>query len=112
MVAARTPVCRATHNRMVTPGARTLHRATRSSPGLQSELIDPDEVPRGIAEGAVAHPVVLVCGFLDDVGAGGVQAFEQPVQVVGPQSDRAVDALGDDLPVSVGDSRRSVTGRN
>src|ERR1700731_2135869 len=45
-------------------------------PGGSAQLVDADQVAGGIAEGAVANPVRLLGGFLDDFGAAGLQPRE------------------------------------
>src|SRR5213080_1114613 len=40
--------------------------------GRLGQLLDADQVARGIAEGAVAHAVRLVGGLLDDLGVAGL----------------------------------------
>ena len=54
--------------------------------GLRSaiaQLLDADQVARGIAEGAVADPVRLVGRLLDDLGVAGLQPLEGAVEVGG-----------------------------
>ena len=41
-------------------------------PGGSAELLDTDQVARGIAEGTVAHAVWLLGRLLDDFGAAGL----------------------------------------
>ena len=57
------------------------------SPDGSAQLLDADEVARGIAEGAVANPVRLLGRLLDDVGAAGLQPREGAVEVGGGQDD-------------------------
>src|SRR3954465_8929245 len=64
---------------------------------LLGQLLDADEVARGIAEGAVADPVRLVGRLLDDLGATGLHLLEDAVHVLGGQDDRRVGALGHHL---------------
>ena len=45
------------------------------------QLLDADQVARGIAEGAVADPVRLVDRLLDDLGVAGLQPLEGAVEV-------------------------------
>jgi hypothetical protein len=52
--------------------ART--RSGLRSPDGSAQLVDADQVARGIAEGAVANPVRLLGRLLDDLGAAGLQA--------------------------------------
>src|SRR3954454_19440720 len=61
------------------------------------QLLDADEVARGIAEGAVADPVRLVGRLLDDFGVTGLQPREGAVDVGGGQVDARVGALGHHL---------------
>src|SRR5690606_40246234 len=44
-------------------------------------LLDADEVPGGVTHGAVADPVVLVDGLLDDLGPGGLERGVGRVEV-------------------------------
>ena len=61
------------------------------------QLLDADEVARGIAEGTVADPVRLVGRLLDDFGVAGLQPGEGAVDVGGGQVDAGVGALGHHL---------------
>src|SRR6266511_705927 len=67
------------------------------SPDGSALLLDADQVPRGIAEGAVADPVRLVDRLLDDLGVAGLQLLERGVEVLGGQVDAGVGALGHHL---------------
>src|SRR5690606_29865071 len=58
-------------------------------------LVDADHVARGVAEGAVADAVGLVGGFLEHFAAGGADALEGRVAVVGGEVDAAQQALGE-----------------
>ena len=64
---------------------------------ISAELVDADQVARGIAEGAVANAVGLLGRLLDGLGAAGLQPIEDAVEVVGGQGDGGVAALGDQL---------------
>jgi hypothetical protein len=57
------------------------------------QLVDADQVARGIAEGAVANRVRLLGRLLDDFGAAGLQALEGAVEVGGGQNEVGVSAL-------------------
>ena len=46
-----------------------------------AQLLDADQVARGIAEGAVANPVRLLGRLLDDLGVAGLQPLEGAVEV-------------------------------
>src|SRR4051812_23283963 len=89
---------------IVSPGSSCLqaHRVSRLivSPALggrstegSPQLLDADQVARGIAEGAVAYPVGLLGRLLDDLGVAGLQPLEGAVEVLGGQEDPAVGAL-------------------
>src|SRR5918997_409406 len=71
-------------------------------------LLDADQVPGGIAEGAVADPVRLVGRLLHDLRVAGLQPFEGGVEVGGGQVDAGVGALrhhlGDRAALVVGDA--------
>jgi hypothetical protein len=62
-----------------------------------AQLLDADQVARGIAEGAVADPVRLVGRLLDDLGVAGLQPLEGAVEVLGGQVDAGVGSLGHHL---------------
>src|SRR4051812_22282454 len=62
-----------------------------------AQLLDADEVARGVPEGAVADPVRLVGRLLDDLGVAGLQPREGSVHVAGGQVDAGVGALGHHL---------------
>src|SRR5207237_8668800 len=62
-------------------------RRSSDLPDGSAELLDADQVARGIAEGAVAKPVRLLGRLLDDVGAAGLQPLEGAVEVLGGQED-------------------------
>src|SRR5260370_17893645 len=85
------------------------------SPDGSAQLLDADQVARGIAEGAVANPVRLLGRLLDDLGAAGLHLLEGAVEVGGGQQDPAVGAfghhLGDGAALVVGDPRVSGDGR-
>src|SRR5919109_3720133 len=76
--------------------------------GRSAQLLDADQVPRGIAKGAVADPVRLIDRLLDDLGVAGLQPLEGAVEVGGGQVDAGVGALGhhlgDGAALVVGDS--------
>src|SRR5947207_13141734 len=72
-------------------------RSWLRSPGGSAELVDADQVARGIADGAVANPVGLLGRLLHDVGAAGLQAREGAVEVGGGQGDDGVGSLGHHL---------------
>src|SRR5690606_36310870 len=57
---------------------------------LLPDLLDPDQVARGVAEGAVADAVGLVDRLLDDLGAAGLQPVEDAVEVGGGQHGAGV----------------------
>src|ERR1022692_3323511 len=89
-------------------------RATRAQSGLRlpdgsAQLLDADQVARGIAECAVANPVRLLGRLLDDLGSAGLHLLEGAVEVGGGQQDPAVGALGhhldDGAALVVGDPR-------
>src|SRR5271165_786189 len=83
-------------------------RGLRLPDGL-AQLLDADQVARGIAEGAVANPVGLLGRLLDDLGSAGLHLLEGAVEVGGGQQDPAVGALGhhlgDGAALVVGDPR-------
>src|SRR6266545_913671 len=62
-----------------------------------AQLLDADQVARGIAEGAVADPVRLLGRLLDDLGVAGLQPLEGADEVGGGQVDAGVGALGHHL---------------
>src|SRR3954464_7512339 len=87
---------------IASPGSSRLqaHRVSRliasprgRSTGGSPQLLDADQVARGIAEGAVAHPVGLLGRLLDDLGVAALQPLEGAVEVLGGQEDPAVGAL-------------------
>ena len=60
--------------------------------GCSAQLVDADQVTRGIAEGAVANPVRLLGRLLDDVGAAGLQPCEDAL-MTDQSSGRAAKAF-------------------
>src|SRR3954451_23483128 len=64
---------------------------------VSAELLDAEQVARGIAEGAVANSVRLLGRLLDDLGVAGLQPLEGAVEVRGGQVDAGVGALGHHL---------------
>src|SRR3989442_8365264 len=78
---------------------------------LSAQLVDADQVARGIAEGAVANPIRLRGRLLDDFGAAGLHPREGAVEVGGGQDDGGVAALGhhldDGAALVVGDGARA-----
>src|SRR5215207_527452 len=66
------------------------------SPDGSAQLVDADQVARGIADGAVAYAVRLLGRLLDDFGAG-LQPRKGAVEVVGGQGDDGECALGHHL---------------
>src|SRR5919108_4494529 len=87
---------------------------------LSQRCLDADVVACGIAEGAVASPVRLVNGLLDDLGSAGLQLLEDLVEVGGGQKDPAVRPFGHHLgdgsalllgDAGVGGRRRQEDGR-
>src|SRR3954451_16783851 len=62
-----------------------------------AQVLDADDVARGIAEGAVADAVRLVGRLLHDLGVARPQAREGPVDVTRGQVDAGVGALGHHL---------------
>src|SRR5215471_21264377 len=75
-------------------------RARPRSPGTKppasagrialAQLLDADQVARGIAEGAVTNAVRLLDRLLDDLGGvAGLQPLEGAVEVLGGQEDPA-----------------------
>src|ERR671915_128393 len=52
-----------------------------------AQLLDADQVARGIAKGAVADAVRLVGRLLDDLGVAGLQPLEGAVKVFGGEVD-------------------------
>src|ERR1700687_932780 len=62
-----------------------------------AELVDADQVARGIAEGAVANPVRLLGRLLDDLGGAALQPREGAFEVGSGQGDNGVAALGHHL---------------
>src|SRR4051794_30637769 len=73
-----------------TRGASSQPSVGPGSPDRSAQLLDTDQVARGVAEGAVAHPVRLLDRLLDDLGVAGLQPLEDAVEVVGGQQDPAV----------------------
>src|SRR5215203_1205017 len=65
--------------------------------GLSAQLLDADQIARGIADGAVANAVRLLGRLLDDLGAAGLQPREDAVEVGGGQQDDGVGTLGHHL---------------
>src|SRR5512132_3530483 len=55
--------------------------AKHSFPDGSAQLVDADQVARGIAEGAVADPVRLIRRFIDDLVVGGLHPLEGAVEV-------------------------------
>src|SRR4051812_13466267 len=74
-----------------------------------AQFLDPDQVARGIAKGAVPDAVRLLGRLLDDLGVAGLQASEGVVEVLGGEVDGGVGALGhhlgDDAALVLGDAR-------
>src|SRR5690349_4562653 len=62
-----------------------------------ARLLDPDEVAGRVAEGAVAQPVGLIGGLLDDLGAARLDPGERLVEVRGREVDAGEGALGHHL---------------
>src|SRR5215831_7880895 len=62
-----------------------------------AHLLNPDQVARGIAEGAVADAVRLLGRLLDDLGVAGLQALEGVIEVRGREVDAGVGSLGHHL---------------
>src|SRR5215212_6599422 len=65
--------------------------------GGSAQLLDADQVTRGIAEGAVANAVRLLGRLLDDLGAAGLDPLEGAVENRSSQQDAGVGALGHHL---------------
>src|SRR5688500_11349283 len=57
------------------------------------QFLDPNQIARGVAEGAVADPVRLVDRLLDDLRVAGLQQLEGAVEVGGGQVDAGVRSL-------------------
>src|SRR5882672_11664272 len=78
------------------------------SPDGSAQLLDADQVARGIAEGAVANAVRLLGRLLDDLGAAGLYPLEGVVEVGGGQEEGGIGALrhhlGDGAALVVGDA--------
>src|SRR4051812_28019836 len=76
---------------------------------VSAQLLDADQVPGRVADGAVADPVRLLGRLLDDLGVAGLEVPEGAVEVLGGQEDPAVGALGhhlcDGAALVVGDAR-------
>src|SRR3954454_10484719 len=76
---------------------------------ISAALVDADEVPRGVADRAVADPVELVRGLLHDLGPAGLHPLEGAVEVGGGHGEDPVGALGhhldDRAALVVGDPR-------
>src|ERR687892_28925 len=79
------------------PSRCRLCRSWLRSPDGSAQLLDADQVARGIAEGAVANPVRLLNRLLDDLGVAGLQPLEGAVEVDGGQVDGGVSAFGHHL---------------
>src|SRR5215204_5613507 len=79
------------------PSRCRLCRSWQRSPDGSAQLLDADQVARGIAEGAVANPVRLLDRLLDDLGVAGLHSLEGAVEVLGGQEDAGVGALGHHL---------------
>src|SRR3954452_6573118 len=62
-----------------------------------AQLLDADEVARGVAEGAVADAVRLVGRLLDHVGVAARQPLEGAVDVAGGEVDAGEGPLGHHL---------------
>src|SRR3954447_25903862 len=60
-------------------------------------LEDADHVAGRVAERAVPRAPRLVDGLLEHLGAGGADAFERRVEVVGAEHDRAHRAFDNEL---------------
>src|SRR5262249_28634458 len=73
------------------------------------QLLDADQIARGIAERAVADPVRLVGRLLDDFCVAGLQAVEGALEILGGEVDARVGPLrhhlGDRAALLVGDAR-------
>src|SRR3954453_5902649 len=54
---------------------------------LSTDLLDPDHVPGGVADGAVAAPPRLLGRLLDDLRVGCLELLERAVEVGGRQHD-------------------------
>src|ERR1700682_5753712 len=65
------------------PSRCRLCRSWLRSPDGSAQLLDADQVARGIAEGAVANAVRLLGRLLDELGAGGLHPLEGAVEVGG-----------------------------
>src|ERR1700751_5047896 len=52
-------------------------------PSRSAQLLDADQVARGIAEGTVANPVRRLGRLLDALGVAGLQPLEEAVEVLG-----------------------------
>src|ERR687898_2983986 len=72
------------------PSRCRLCRSWQRSPYGSTQLLDADQVARGVAEGAVANAVRLLGRLLDDLGVAGLQPLEGVVEVFGGQEDPAV----------------------
>src|SRR5690606_7596062 len=72
---------------------RIRHTVSTSLP----RLVDPQQVPGGVPEGAVADAVRLVHRLLEDLAPGGTDLLEGGVDVVGGEDDAAQQALGEQL---------------
>ena len=76
--------------------------------GRLSQLLDVDQVARGIADGAVANAVRLLGRLLHDLGIAGLYPLERAVEVRGRQQEGGERSLGhhlgDDAAFVVGDA--------
>src|SRR3954449_8929234 len=93
----------------MTPHTRRTRRPGRPPCSLSALLLDADHVAGGIAEGAVANPVRLLGGLLDDLDVAGLHPLERAVQVLCCQDDLGISALGhhlgDEAALVVGGAR-------
>src|SRR5262249_43230628 len=75
-----------------------------------TQLLDADQVARGVAGGAVANAVGLLGRLLNDLGVAGLQPLEGGVEVGGGQVDAGEGALGhhfgDHAALVLGDAGR------
>src|SRR5919204_857382 len=62
-----------------------------------AQLLDTDEVARGIADRAVANPPRLLGWLLGDLGVAGLQPLERAVEVGGGQEEAGLRGFGPHL---------------